>query len=299
MVKGAALPAQTFTYDAFNRLTQIAYPDGATITYTYDKLGNRLAAVKSGTGVALAPRVFLQGPYNTGTGKMSDQLRSLGMIPTSEPYTALGMAPLGNGGCALRDSASLFSDKGDNALVDWVLLELRDAADPTDILYSQPFLLQRDGDVVDLDGASPPVFRTAPAGDYFVAIRHRNHLGVMTAAPLALRSTPAVIDFTLAGTPTYGVEAQKPLGNGKMALWGGDANGNRNVKYNGSANDRLAILAVVGLATPNNVLNIYARADLNLDGLVKNNGTNNDRNVILSAVGLATPNRIIVEQMPQ
>ena len=110
--------AQTFTYDAFNRLTQIAYPDGATITYTYDKLGNRLSAVKSGTGVALAPRVFLQGPYNTGTGKMSDQLRVLGMIPMAEPYTALGLAPLGNSGCALRDSASLFSDKGDNALVE-------------------------------------------------------------------------------------------------------------------------------------------------------------------------------------
>lgn len=291
--------AQTYTYDAFNRLTAVAYPDGSSIAYTYDKLGNRLSGVQSGAGVAFRLKAILNGAYNTGTGNMNDQLRVLGMIPLSEPYTALGLAPLHNAGCTIRDSAALFSDRGDNSIVDWVLLELRDAADGTDIRYSQPFFVQRDGDVVGMDGASPPTFREAPAGNYYVAIRHRNHLGVMTATPVSLSSNLAVIDFTSASTPVYGVNPMKIHANGKRALWGGDANANKIVKYNGSANDRNAILAVVGLATPNRIVSIYSPTDLNLDGVVKNNGTNNDRNVILQNLGLATPNLILYEQLPQ
>ena len=37
-----AFPA-TYSYDAANRLTRIAYPDGTTISYAYDSAGNRLS----------------------------------------------------------------------------------------------------------------------------------------------------------------------------------------------------------------------------------------------------------------
>lgn len=39
------LSAQTFTYDNANRLTEIAYNNGLTISYSYDKLGNRIDQV--------------------------------------------------------------------------------------------------------------------------------------------------------------------------------------------------------------------------------------------------------------
>jgi YD repeat-containing protein len=37
---GAAL-ADTYTYDAYGRLTGVTYSDGSSVTYAYDAAGNR------------------------------------------------------------------------------------------------------------------------------------------------------------------------------------------------------------------------------------------------------------------
>lgn len=45
--------AQTYTYDIHGRLLKAAYTNGAEVSYTYDKAGNRLTeTVKAGTGPA-------------------------------------------------------------------------------------------------------------------------------------------------------------------------------------------------------------------------------------------------------
>src|SRR5437868_5019900 len=41
----------SYSYDALNRLTSVVYPDGTTVTYTYDAAGNRL----NRTVVSVAP----------------------------------------------------------------------------------------------------------------------------------------------------------------------------------------------------------------------------------------------------
>ena len=56
------------------------------------------------------------------------------------------------------------------------------------MLATRTALLQHDGDMVGFDGVSPIAFDAAPGG-YAIAIRHRNHLGVMTAAGIALTSS--------------------------------------------------------------------------------------------------------------
>ena len=38
----------TYKYDELNRLSQVTYDDGTTITYTYDEAGNRLTKQVSG-----------------------------------------------------------------------------------------------------------------------------------------------------------------------------------------------------------------------------------------------------------
>ena len=45
----------------------------------------------------------------------------------------------------------------------------------------------------------------------------------MTLNPVSLSNSPSLVDFTLAGTPTYGTAARKTLG-AIQALWMGDAN---------------------------------------------------------------------------
>jgi len=38
----------SYTYDALGRLTKVDYGDGKTVTYTYDRAGNRTSSLSSG-----------------------------------------------------------------------------------------------------------------------------------------------------------------------------------------------------------------------------------------------------------
>ena len=139
-------------------------------------------------GVRVAVKTFLQGNYDAILGSMTDDLRSNSLVPSTEPYS-LSMSPTA---LALMQNANAtvgapeLTVTGTDAVVDWVLLEIRDAANPATILASKAALLQRDGDVVDVDGVSAVEFSGINAGTYHVAVKHRNHLGVMTQTPVNL-----------------------------------------------------------------------------------------------------------------
>jgi hypothetical protein len=253
-------------------------------------------ALATGTSCPIAVSAFLEGPYQSATGYCKDALRQGSSFPLTEPYTALGFAHVGGGG-GEAIAAERLHVTGPNALVDWVVLELRDATTPTTRIATRSALLQRDGGIVDIDGISPVLF-DVPAGNYRVAVKHRNHLGMMTASDVALSSTVTSVDFSSPATTTYGTNAQKQVGT-KMVMWAGDATGNGTLKYTGSGNDRDPILTAVGSTTPNNtVSNIYERRDTNLDGVIKYTGTGNDRDIILSNVGSTTPNNTRTQQLP-
>ena len=68
----------------------------------------------------------------------------------------------------------------ENAIVDWVVLEVRSPNDPSLVISSRAALLQSDGNIVDLDGKSNVQMTGIASGNYYVAVRHRNHLGTMT-----------------------------------------------------------------------------------------------------------------------
>jgi hypothetical protein len=247
----------------------------------------------------VAPKVFLEGPYDATTGSMSDALRAAGLVPAGEPYTAMGYT-LSSGVGAVAQPGVL-SVTGNNAIEDWLVVELRDAFFPEQIVHSRPALLQRDGDVVDLDGVSPVVFPVA-SGGYHVAVRHRNHLAVMTATPVQLNPTPAAsVNFTSVGTGTYGTNARKAITGAfpTQAMWAGDATFNGQLKYTGSNNDRDPILLAIGGAVPTNTVSgQYRREDVNMDGLVKYTGSSNDRDPILVNIGGTVPTAMRQEQMP-
>jgi subtilisin-like proprotein convertase family protein len=246
------------------------------------------------TGITVNVKGLLEGPLVSATGIMNDGLRSPLVIPTAEPYTALGFTQVGGGGETVN--ASVFTATGNDAIVDWVLLELRNAANNTQVVRTRCALIQRDGDVVDVNGTSPVAFPVA-AGNYFVALRHRNHHGVMTSAAVALSSSPAIVDFRSPTTSVFGVQALKTVGT-NLALWAGNARRDVDLKYTGSNNDRDPILVRVGSTTPNNSVPGYFPEDVNLDGSVKYTGSGNDRDPILVNVGSTTPNNTRTEQLP-
>ncbi len=247
-------------------------------------------------GVNVRLRAALDGALPSGT-VMTDALRAANLLPTTEPYTAAGYAFVGaTPGASI--APVLLSVTGNDAIVDWVVVELR--SNTTTISWSKPALIQADGDVMDTDGDTYLNF-PVPAGSYYVVLRHRNHLGVMTGLPKALTVDPfttATVDLRSSSTTTYGTNARVQKGT-VWCLPAGDATGNGAIKYTGSGNDRDPILLAVGSTTPNaTVPNVYDRRDTNLDGVIKYTGSANDRDIILTNVGSTTPNNTRTQQLP-
>ncbi len=185
---------------------------------------------------------------------------------------------------------------GGNAVVDWVRIELRSPTDPATIVATWHGLVQRDGDVVSAsDGISPAKLDVNP-GNYYVSVRHRNHLGCMTSTSIALGTTLTSIDFRNSGTATYGTDARKNI-NGAMVLWAGNCVGDGQLAYVGDDNDRDPILVRIGGSPPTATVTGYFLEDVNLNGAVRYVGTGNDRDPILVNIGGSTIN-IRLQQLP-
>jgi hypothetical protein len=245
--------------------------------------------------VSISPKVWLDGAYDDQSGLMRDDLRVASLIPTTEPYTAFGFTHAGGGGNE-QVAPTVFNVTGNDAIVDWVLVELRDVVPPYGILATRSALLQRDGDIVAIDGTSPVQLQLAP-GNYHVAIRHRNHFGIMTAASVGLGSASTDVDFRSPATSTWGTAACKDIG-GVMAMWAGNTLADRSLKYTGINNDRDPILVVIGGVIPTGTVTGYYQEDSNLSGLVKYTGVANDRDLILQNIGGVIPTNSLSEQLP-
>lgn len=245
--------------------------------------------------VLVRPRLFLEGPFDPATQRMRDDLRTLGLLPTNEPYSAQGFSLPGGGGEEVQSAT--FAQAGDNAIVDWVVVELRNASDASQVLAARCALIQRDGDVVDMDGSSPVLF-SMPAGGYRLALRHRNHLGVVTASALALGAEVVQVDLTTGSVPLLGgTQATKALG-GWQVLYAGDVNGDDVLRYTGEQNDRDLILQAIGGQVPTATAQGYRVEDVTLDGVVAYTGPANDRDLILQNIGGVVPTAIRVGPLP-
>jgi hypothetical protein len=236
--------------------------------------------------------VLLGGALNWTTGQMRDDLRQASLIPSTEPYSSLLGLELENTGATV--AGGLLSATGAEAIVDWVLLELRNNDAGHTVAARRAALVRANGQVVSPSGETEIPFTANPVGKRLV-IRHRNHLAAMTAAAIA--SNGQVIDFTAANTTLYGTSGQKVSGSFR-ALWPGDVNSNGTVSYTGSTNDRDQVLGTIGGMVPTAMINGYSRSDVNMDGVVKYTGTSNDRDVVLDVVGGTIPTAVRVAQAP-
>ncbi len=255
-------------------------------------------AVKSQNGVKISARVLLQGAliksnftYDT---MMRDDLRQKNLLPFTEPYSTMpNYQHVNGGGNEVVSDPSVFQITGENAVVDWVIVELRDPQILDSTVATRSALLTRIGNVVDVDGVSPLHFPNTAPGLYFVVVRHRNHLGVMSGEAVFLNDAPQTLDFT---NPNFFANGQYSMAtiSGKKALWCGDLNGDRRIIYQGPGNDVLPIF-ITALYHPGNSNQIstfmasgYLNSDLNMDGNAIYAGPGNDRSYLSTTFTAAT-----------
>lgn len=247
-------------------------------------------------GVQVRVRVMLEGPFNTGTLQMNDNLRASGLVPLTEPYTAAGYVHV-NGGGGETTTAGVLGVTGSNAVVDWVVVELRNKNNASNVLATRSALLLRNGNVVSTAGSGDVVFPTMVPDDYYIAVRHRNHLGVMSQNPVALSATASLVDIAAGAATNGGTAATKGV-NGVRCLWAGDVTRDGALKYTGTGNDRDPILTRIGGTVPTATAAGYFAEDANLDGTVRYSGSSNDRDIILLNVGGSTPTITLSDQVP-
>ena len=239
-------------------------------------------------------RMLPEGPYVQATQLMNDALRTGSLIPAQEPFTALGYTHAGGGG-GETIAPGVLTVAGNNAAVDWVLVELRDAG-TNSVVASKSCIVQRDGDVMNVSGNTTLTFAGEP-GNFKVAVRHRNHLGCMTLLAVPLSDVTTLVDLSVPSTTTFGTAATKAIG-GRNVLWAGNANFNSQISYTGSNNDRDPILQQIGGTIPTNTTTGYQGTDVNMDGTVKYTGGTNDRDIILQNIGGVIPTNTRAQQLP-
>ena len=81
----------------------------------------------------------------------------------------------------------------DPDIVDWVLIELRTGTASGTKVGTRAAFLKSDGTIVDIDGTSPVRFAGLTEGNYYVVVRHRNHLAIMSANAIPLSGSSSII----------------------------------------------------------------------------------------------------------
>lgn len=199
-------------------------------------------------------KVFLEGAFN-GTD-MDTHLSDLNILPLIQPYDSEPWYYLGT---------ETIPDSPDSEIVDWVLLELRDAPNASSAgsgteIARQAALLLSNGRVVGPDGDSFVQFDVNYSQQLFLVIWHRNHLAIMSNIALT-RNQDGIYnyDFTTSTSQAYG-DGQNNLGNDTFGMIGGNIFPDRTIE---ELYDLLFWILSAGKSG-------YLNEDTNLDGEVNN-----------------------------
>jgi len=235
------------------------------------------AALLTVNPLKVAVKAFLQGPYNATTHTMAVTLRTKAYFPLNQPYN---VSPWNYAGTESVVSVPI-------NVVDWVLVELRTNTAASTTVAKKACFVKNDGSIVDIYG-NELTFPGLDIGNYYIVVRHRNHLAIMSATSQTLSSTSAEYDFTTALNKAYGSNPMLLASDGKALMVGGDVNKNGTARANGpaSVNDMTMIINFCGSST----LYIYSPYDVNLDGVARANGPSsvNDVSKISSFLGAVT-----------
>jgi 3',5'-cyclic AMP phosphodiesterase CpdA len=211
----------------------------------------------AGTRLNLHLTAFLQGPF-TGS-QMSTHLNP-DLIPLNQPYHSEPWGYTGSGN---------ISGIPNSEVVDWLLIEIRDAATAGQAISStrvgrQAAWLLSNGSIVELDGTSDLQFRHTMSHQLFVVVNHRNHLAFMSANPLVASGGVYNYNFSTGSNQIYGGSAGAiEMVPGVWGMISGDGNADNIV----NTNDKDVWVGQAGTSG-------YLSGDYNLNG----NSDNTDKN---------------------
>jgi hypothetical protein len=227
--------------------------------YEYDPY-SRINWSTSGFMVDL--KAYIQGPYNVGTGLMNTTIN--GVLPLAHPFhPALPYFGNPNPDWYYAGAEAVAAIPNAN-IVDWILLELRDApsaatATSATMVARKACFLLRNGKVVDLDGASAVNFSVPITQGLYVVLWQRNHLGIMSSVALTKVGTTYSYNFSTAAGQAY-LSGQKLLTAGVYGMYSGDGNGDGQV----GNPDKLDVWTIQSGSAG------YKEGDFNLSGQVDN-----------------------------
>ena len=173
-------------------------------------LSTSAPTLQTNTHVRVEIKIFLEGPFESGY--MHNSL--IDALPDTQVYSA---APWNYSG------TEHVNDLPSDSIVDWVLVELRQASLPnqatdTAIVGRRAGFLLSNGNIVDLDGVSPLLIQTSRAGRMYAVVYHRSHLPVMSADSIVRNNTKFIYDFTNSPGKAFGSNA--PLKELNTTLYG-------------------------------------------------------------------------------
>lgn len=171
-------------------------------------------------GINTNLKLFLEGPFNAGTGIMNTSLNTNGFLPLAQPYN---QSPwMYNGGESVP--LSFFSSHPD--IVDWVLLEIRSGVDAFTVVARKAAFIRSNGTIVDFrTGNSSVVMDGLASGSYYVVVHYASHLSVMSSVAITLSSSSPLYDFTTGLGKFYGNDA-KLISAGVYGSYAGDVDKN-------------------------------------------------------------------------
>ena len=203
--------------------------------------------------VGLDLRVLLEGPYEVGEDSMATAPLFQSSVPLGSPFQS-----------DVFDGTMLELDVPDSVLtlpdgtIDWVSVEIRSSTEASSLVAQRAAILLTTGEIVDPNGHAL-VFPGVEPDQYYVVVRHRNHLGVMSGSLVDATSGSGVWDFTTAESQGYGSNPMKDLGDGRWGLFAGESDLN-GLNSTGDFN--------LWLAGTKSGASGYELADFNLDGQV-------------------------------
>lgn len=206
-------------------------------------------------------KALLEGAYNNN-GMMTTTLNDNQQLPDDQPYYA---APWHH-----TETECVGSFPA--TMTDWVLVELRDATDATLVVERKAAILLSNGNIIDPKNDGVLFNRAVDGQSYYIVVRHRNHLAVMSSVPVPLPNMNHY-NFTAGTNMAFGADQMVEVETGVFALYAGDFN----------SDGLLTVSDFNFYDSQTAVLNDYNDADANLD-----------RNVTVADFNLYQPNASVI-----